>query len=446
MKSAAEDPYAELTPDEENELAGDVKDENRRKALTQYPDSPSSKAFYGLLGEIAEVISPHTEADPVALLAQSLVIFGNMIGRNPYFMAEADAHYMNLFIGLVGITSKGRKGTSLNRINSVFSGIDDAWFNERNYAGLSSGEGLIWAVRDPIEKMVPVKEKNRVVDYQAVIEDHGIEDKRILVVESEFESVLRVLSRDGNTLSALIRQAWEKGNLRTMTKNSPARATGAHVSIIGHITRDGLRQYLDRIEVANGFANRFVWFCVRRANILPEGGHLTEQDIAPLRDAMRERVEWARSVGELHRNDEARSLWSRVYTDLSEGKVGLLGAVLNRAEAQVTRLSCIYALADMSYVVRREHLEAALALWEYSEASARFIFGDAIGNPTADAILKALRSNPKGLTRTDIRDLLGRNKSANETDAALFLLTDHGLARMITEKTAGRPIERWFAV
>jgi hypothetical protein len=95
---------------------------------------------------------------------------------------------------------------------------------------------MIWAVRDPIERREPIKDKGRIVDYQNQIVDQGVDDKGLLALESEF-ATLRVLGREGKTLSALIRQAWETGNLRILTKNSPARATGAHITIIGHLTR-----------------------------------------------------------------------------------------------------------------------------------------------------------------------------------------------------------------
>jgi len=62
---------------------------------------------------------------------------------------------------------------------------------------------------------------------------------------------LKQTERQGNTLSAVLRQAWESGNLRTLTKNSPTRATDAHVSIIGHITAD--EADLSRVQSKFGF-------------------------------------------------------------------------------------------------------------------------------------------------------------------------------------------------
>src|SRR5262245_59152724 len=216
-----------------------------KRMLVQWPEPLGKAAYYGLAGEIVWAIDPHTEADPVAVLGQTLTAFGSVIGRSAHFVAEADQHFTNSNIVLVGNTSKGRKGTSYGQVRRLMAAVDPDWASRCIAGGMSSGEGLIWAVRDQIEKHEPVREKGRVIQYQDVIVDIGITDKRLLVIEPEFASVLKSASRECNTLSAIIRQAWDNGNLNSMTKNSPARATGAHISIIGHITRDELRRYLE---------------------------------------------------------------------------------------------------------------------------------------------------------------------------------------------------------
>ena len=69
-----------------------------------------------------------------------------------------------------------------------------------------------------------------------------------------------------------------------------------------------------------------------------------------------------------------------------------------------------------------------------------------LGDPDADEILRALRqAGSNGITRTVIRDLFGRNRSANRIGAALALLMTQGLARMEPRTTAGRPAEVWIA-
>jgi hypothetical protein len=415
-----------------------------------WPDQPAPEAFYGLAGEIVKKIDPHTEADPVAILVQVLIVFGNAIGRTAYFLAEADRHFTNENIVLVGSTAKGRKGSSFGHVRRLFAMVDPDWEQKRIQFGLSSGEGLIWAVRDPIEKTEPVYEgkglDRQLVGYETNIVDVGVEDKRLLVYEAEFASILRVLQRDGNTLSATIRNAWDHGRLQSLTKNNPTKATNAHISVIGHITKDELLRYLGTTEAGNGFGNRFMWLCVRRSKVLPEGGNLSEEELYLLAERLRQAVEFAKTVGEMERDEAARRLWYQVYPELSEGKPGLLGAMIARAEAHVMRLACIYALLDLSAVIREEHLRAALALWDYCERSARFIFGDALGDPVADEILQALRRAEAGLTRTEIRDLFGRNESGKRITKALSALAGAGLVTVKKEETDGRPAERWFAI
>jgi hypothetical protein len=105
-------------------------------------------------------------------------------------------------------------------------------------------------------------------------------------------------------------------------------------------------------------------------------------------------IEFGRTVGEIKRDQEAGELWHEVYAQLSRDRVGLYGAVTSRAEAHTLRLSCLYALLDRSPVVRVAHLAAALEVWRYREDSCRFIFGDSLGDVTADTIRAALRDRP----------------------------------------------------
>jgi len=435
----------EVCEDGSMEMRYDVTAQPEAVTTPEWPEPLAAQAFHGLPGEVVRAIEPHTEADPAALLVQFLVGFGNLVGRGAWYAVEADRHHPNLFAGIVGVTAKGRKGTSWGHIRNVLERVDPLWAAGRVQGGLSSGEGLIWGVHDKIEKQEPIRNNQRVVDYQIVVQDPGISDKRLLAIETELASTLRVMGREGSTLSPLIRQAWDTGDLRVLTKNNPAQATAAHISIIGHITRDELLRYLDSTEVANGFANRFLWVCARRSKLLPEGGRIQEVNFAPIIRRVSERARAAVDVGEVRLDENARAIWHRVYGELSEGKPGLLGSVTSRAEPHVLRLSLIYALLDGAGTINAEHLLAGLAVWEYAEASTRYIFGDALGHPEADRILRELRATPEGLTRTEIRDLFGRHRTETQIQRAVRLLSELGSIRQIKEETAGRWVERWFA-
>ena len=59
--------------------------------IPEWPDPPEDPAFHGLAGEVVRLIEPSTEADPVGLLLQLLIGFGNAIGSGSWVVA--DGHF-----------------------------------------------------------------------------------------------------------------------------------------------------------------------------------------------------------------------------------------------------------------------------------------------------------------------------------------------------------------
>ncbi|MGO9109107.1 MAG: bifunctional DNA primase/polymerase [Thermoguttaceae bacterium] len=422
---------------------GDAEFENM--PLPAQPTWPKldAAALHGLAGEVVQLFAPQTEADPVAILVSLLVVVGSIVGRRPFFPVEGDKHHANLFAVLVGDSSRGRKGTSLGRTISLVEAVDPAWTKDCMTTGLTSGEGLIYAVRDAVETMEVVKEKGYVVGYESVIRDHGVDDKRLLIIESEFAQALRVLKREGNTLSPVIRSAWESGNLKTLAKNSPTKATDGHISILAHITRPELSQYLSDVELFNGFANRFVWPVVRRSKRLPHGGQ--PLDLKPLQNRLAKACATASKIECMARSAAASALWSQLYPHLTaEDRAGLYAAATGRAEAQTLRLSMLYALLDGSPVIDIPHLLAAYALWDYCDASAKIIFGQAeTNNPLEKLLLETIRKMP-GAHRKALYKTTGGHIPAEAMVGALAGLRDRGLVRCELAATGGRPAERWF--
>ncbi len=404
---------------------------------------PNEKMFDGLAGEFVRMIEPHTEADSTALLIQFLTYFGNIIGRSAHYKVEADKHFTNLFCVLVGDTASGRKGTSLGQVKGIFKGLDEAHEKDCVVSGLASGEGLLYHIRDEVFE---AKLDKKTKQMEIVCTDAGVLDKRLLIVEGEFAQVLRVQGRDGNTLSAFLRNLWDHGTARNLTKNSPLRTTDAQVSIIGHITRTELLSCLDEVESVNGYANRFLWFAVRRSKFLPFGGNdLDFYEVEEFKGNLGKSINFARTVERMLFTREARILYSSIYQKLETSRFGFLAKITQRASAYVCRLSCIFALLDGKDEIDREHLESALAVWQYAEDSARYIFGERIGDKNADVILNALTNAENGLTRTEIRNLFGHHIENGKLNSALQTLLENGLARFEKGQTNGRPKEIWFA-
>ena len=195
---------------------------------------------------------------------------------------------------------------------------DPEWAAERIVGGLSSGEGLIHEVRD----------SNK--------DDPGVSDKRLLVTENEFANVIKVIDRQGNTLSPVLRKAWEGGELRTLAKTSPARCAGPHIAIIGHITASELQRYLTATEVANGLGNRHLFVCVRRSKLLPEGGTPDPDTIDACGREIGIAASFARQVLVVQRADDARELWRELYPRLSADRPGLVGSMAARCLARLS--------------------------------------------------------------------------------------------------------------
>lgn len=399
----------------------------------------SDKAFFGLAGYVVRKIEPHTEADNAALLIQFLAGFGSLIGKTAYFEVGADKHFTKLNAVIVGASSRARKGTSWSEIERLLVRVDET-FRECIQNGLSSGEGLIYHVRDERIEKKPVRKDGVITSYQDEIVDAGASEKRAFVIEPEFARVLKVIAREGNTLSSVIRDAWDKDRFQVMTKTA-LKATNTHVTIVGHITETELIKTLTENDIANGFGNRFNWVCARRSKYLPDGGNLAKNDLNEAVRCLNEAVKFARNTERIKRDDEANQLWHRVYKRLSDGYGGLLGSITSRATAQVIRLACLYALLDCSDIIRLEHLEAALAVWQYCEDSAKYIFGMSSGDKVADEIFTALQSSEAGLSKTEISNIFNRNRTAKEIEAALQNLLELERIKKVEEKTQGRPRE-----
>ena len=391
-----------------------------------WPAPPASAVYHELLGEIVKRIAPHTEADPVAILTQLLVAFGAAAGRGAWFEVEATRHHPNEFMLLVGDSSKARKGSSWDHVRRLIAAVDPS-IERRILTGLSSGEGLIWAVRDPSGQ------------------DPGIGDQRLLVIEPEFASVLKASAREISTLSPTLRSAWDGRPLAILTRTAPARATGAHIALIGHITQHELRRHTTTIELANGYLNRFLVIACRRVRLLPEGGHHDPLGDSGLNRLLAAAVQHARKAGQLRLDDDARTLWHDAYHRLAQPQPGIVGQITARAEAHTIRLALVYALADRQRRIAPQHLQAALALQDYAARSAAWALTGATGQPLAEQIHAALLQHPAGLTRSQISDTLKHNQPAGHLDHALRALHAASRATVTQIPTGGRPAQLWTA-
>ena len=401
-----------------------------------WPQPIAEAAFIGPIGAFVRRATANSEADRSACLVAALIRFGSRIGRTAVLKVGGTQHHANEFGLLVGPTGSGRKGTTLSYAAILFGQTDSLkpdWNDPligRDSTGLSSGQGVIHALRDPAG------------------DDAGVLEKRLLVSESEFAKVLAGCRANESTLSAVIRDFWDSGNAAIMNKNSPTAATNAHLSILAAITPDELTTTATAADVQNGFLNRFLIICCRRPGLAPLPPEVNPsqfiQERGQLRRALESRINLADPA--IHFDQEAQGFWPAAYAKLDSIRHGAAESLLARAAGHVLRLAIIYAVSEDSASITKRHLQAALMVWDYAENSVRYLFGDSTGDKKADWILDEIRATPEGLTRQDIYTLTSRNLSSTDLNKIRSRLLQAGLIRVAIEPaTKGRPTERWFS-
>lgn len=426
-------------------------------------------ALHGIAGEFVTACRPHCESHDAGVLFSFLTLIGCCCGADlkaPVVYVGADKHHARLFSNLVGPTGRGRKGTAwgpVRRLQEVLTDMDDAFgdtaqadFNSLGLqpdsvvatrrpgsphlhdGGLSSGEGIIYRIRD--EREVGQTKPKKGEQPEPII-DHGEADKRLLVYQSEFGSVLRMSGRDGNTLADILRTGWDGMTLSPLTKNNRICASRPHLCIVANVTSEELRQLLDDCGFFNGFVNRFLWIAVRRARWLPFPDPIPDDVLGPLAQRVRRAILAAR--GRIYGMDpKAKAAWPAIYRELETRKLaGLTAKATERASPYVLRLALIYAILDEAPEIRLVHLTAACAAWRYAQDSAAYIFGRVADVLGADAqrIVEMLQAAGGELALSKVWAGFKGHIDKERMEKALAQLAERGLAEVIEEPTRGRP-------
>ena len=186
---------------------------------------PDPACLYGLVGDIARAGSETTEANPFAIAASAIAYLGVAVGRGPYMPIGNTWHHARFFMLHVGRSGEGRKGDAVSlikRISHRLREMSPDHAPQVHSGGLSSREGLVFMIHD---------------GYREGKEDvPAILDKRLMVIESEFVNVLHQGKRDGNTLSAALRDCWDGVSLKPATKTNRLWASDPHVGLLAAIT------------------------------------------------------------------------------------------------------------------------------------------------------------------------------------------------------------------
>lgn len=384
--------------------------------------------FFGVVADVAALASSKTEVNAVAAAAVCLSWLSACMGRDVAFWIGNTPHHVRLNTLQTGRTGRGRKGDSMalvQRIRVKVAARDARLAAQHHGGGLSTREGMILRIHD---------------GFKAGKEEQpAIPDKRLWVTEGEFVNVLHQGKRDGNTLSAALRDAWDGVSIQPAIKGTKIWATNPHIAVHGCITPSELRECLAEREISNGFLNRFLLIQAERARIVPLPEPAPEEMVDHLAEQCAEIIRFA--LGDYPATKDSRRMrfsadgekvWEQAYRrELTKAEAtDRLTALMERAAPYALRLSMLFALTELRLVIEPPHIHAALAWVRYARESARYVFATAEEMAQAEsareharAILAFLSQRAAGASRTEIyRDCFKGHVAADEIDAAITRL------------------------
>ena len=406
-------------------LAGE-KSEESEKRVSVPPPVADPAMYRGILAGITEAAEPTTEADPPGIYASLQAGAGVLAGAGPYVRIGNVRHPLLIWPLLMGRTGSGRKGEATTIAEVFLYHAKVATFPGITVSGLSSGEGLIEQVRD---------------------DGPRADDRRLLVTETEFTSVMARSGREGNTLASISRQAWEGRALSVMNRKQ-LKASASHIAIIGHVAPREFRMRLADTDLAGGTYNRYLPFYVERGKLLavpePVDGTVLDRLAGQLSDA----IDAAGKITCIQLGGAAISLWTDElypeFADLDDEDDLAWSEFTRRAAPYCLRIAGLSAALDGRALIGKDDLIAASAQIRYSVASARYVLDRLRRNPREDRLVRAIdAAGQAGLTRTDISGLFSRKLAAGALDELLARLTASGAYEVIRAGTGGRPAETY---
>ena len=284
-----------------------------------------------------------------------------------------------------------------------------------------SGEGLIFEVRDPLRRRHR-RPRQAAADHRARVRADPQGPR-------------------ARGQHALVRSCATRGTAsrcRRSPRTRPCAPTGAHVAIIGHITKDELLRFVSGTELANGFVNRFL---ARRGQAKPG---------AAVRRPPRRRA--ARARPRRHADRAAVRLPAppaRPSTP-TRGSAGSRSTGRSRAARKACSApppaapkrtsSASPRSTPRSTASRADHPRAPRSGARRLALQPRLRPLDLRRQPRRPhrrRDLGARQRPPAGVTRSEVRDLFSRNKKAREIDRALTVLEEAGrLTRTHARPTA----------
>jgi len=376
----------------------------------------------GLVG-LMEHYRTLCDAPNSSLLLASCVTMSALVGPKPTLRWRG-TNRSTLFGVIVGEANYGRKGAAMRVVDQAFKQVDPL-LGQITKGGIASPEKLIDLLRESKTNALG----------------------SLLIREMELKTVLSIASREGNHMSAALRQAWDGDRIES---HSLARGSSVaedyHTAFIAGITPGELGRSLTSDDIANGWANRFLWFYAeprRDGAFDPDADDTMDPTLAKY---LADCIHFARSLGgsmliaprhTMTMTPVAMAQMNAMVARLDVPPVGPIGVLRQRMPAHIVRIGMLSALFRQSAVIDEDDLALGVAMTSYAVESMRAVFGVRVDDDVAQMILGVLAQSPDGWLNTSTLSKLTRKEPAR-VRKSIDLLMGMGLITREDRKTGGR--------
>ncbi len=353
------------------------------KTLSKPVTTPASLelpaiAWRGLFGEYRDLVADTTEASDSFHYAAFCQVLGCTIGKRLHAY-HANQLYPNFYICMVGRTGLTRKDTCWARAND---------FLDRLHADSDSDKNRQFRVIRGIRS------------YEGLLSELSGERKVRLILLGELLSLFTKAKQEslGNIIPQLTELYDCPGRVNPPVLKDPADCRQPFLSIMAGTTQAWLQKALTERDIYGGFANRWCYFYGLPKDPMPNPPKVDPDKRNKLVQELNQIRSWAEGVpnGEVTISDEANALFEKYYQEYYRRcqQEGLIPTLIVRIQDFIWKIALLYAADAMSETISRDHLEAAIAVGNYLEASVAEVFanfGESRGKQAETRLLEYLK-------------------------------------------------------
>lgn len=323
---------------------------------TGCPAVPAA-AWHGLAKSYCDVVHPTTAAPDSFHLAGFLAAAGAALGKSVYLRGGGlDVTYPNLFVALVGRSSRAHKGTSIKlsmqlaKEASAAIGFTPA---------IASAQGVIKDFQRQREKQKSV----------------------VVACLAEMKHLIETGNSAGlGSLMPMLCQLYDSpSELSIPTKNEPVFLDDPPMfSMLAGCAPRWLEK-LKPEDIESGIGNRVMFIAGEPRPFIADPPALDQTGWSDLAHQIAETAKFWQSRGpvQIKLSEEARPLWNKFCQSFDRARINdpMIESMNDRAFLHAGKTALIYAALDRSDEILKKHLNAAIAYCDFLLSSLVYIFG-----------------------------------------------------------------------